>query len=276
MPLWLKIVDAMADNGPIAPKKPADLRYVTLPTWTQPVSLYLLERIEGDKVWFICRPALDSSQETEPQFQLPDEEEGICFERVDFSTLSSGDEHPLGQPGVKANAIMFDFLICEEASPYTRTNMLAVCPSELRAKPKSVSLSPGAGRVEMGNGGGASMPQTPDPGVGETTGRDKLDKLLATVEGMATQLTGVVSRVAKLENPPDTRGSARRETRRGTVFFDEEEEALAPPLPLASLPLGLPLPLSPFPPFPPFPFGSARLAGSFALRPCPPMFGVSP
>ena len=68
------------------------------------------------------------------------------------------------------------------------------------------------------------MPQTPDPGVGETTGRDKLDKLLATVEGMANQLTGVVSRVAKLENPPDTRGSARRETRRGTVFFDEEEE----------------------------------------------------
>ena len=68
------------------------------------------------------------------------------------------------------------------------------------------------------------MPQTPDPGVGETTGRDKLDKLLATVEGMATQLTGVVSRVAKLENPHDTRGSARRETRRGTVFFDEEEE----------------------------------------------------
>ena len=125
MPLWLKIVDAMADNGPIAPKKPADLRYVTLPTWTQPVSLYLLERIEGDKVWLICRPALDSSQETEPQCQLPDEEEAICFERVDFSTLSSGDEHPLGQPGVKANAIMFDFLIEEEESPYTRTNMLA-------------------------------------------------------------------------------------------------------------------------------------------------------
>ena len=92
MPLWLKIVDAMADNGPIAPKKPADLRYVTLPTWTQPVSLYLLERIEGDKVWLICRPALDSSQETEPQFQLPDEEETICFERVDVSTLNSGSE----------------------------------------------------------------------------------------------------------------------------------------------------------------------------------------
>ena len=72
MPLWLKIVDAMADNGPIAPKKPADLRYVTLPKWTQPVSLYLLERIEGDKVWLICRPALDSSQESEPQLQLPD------------------------------------------------------------------------------------------------------------------------------------------------------------------------------------------------------------
>ena len=89
----------MADNRPIAPKKPADLGYVTLtnttPAWAQPVSLYLLERIEGDKVWLICRPALDSSQETEPQFQLPDEEESICFERVDFSTLNAGDEYPL-------------------------------------------------------------------------------------------------------------------------------------------------------------------------------------
>ena len=216
----------MAEGQPDAPKKPADLRYVKLTTtgWTQPVSLYLLERIEGDRVWLVCRPALDAPQEDLPTFQVAGEEEKICFEHVDFSALNPGDEHPLGQPGVMKGAVMFDFLICEEPSPYTRSNMLAVCPSELRAKPKSVSLSPGAGRVEMGNGGGASMPQTPDPGVGETTGRDKLDKLLATVEGMATQLTGVVSRVAKLENPPDTRGSARRETRRGTVFFDEEEE----------------------------------------------------
>ena len=51
-----------------------------------------------------------------------------------------------------------------------------------------------------------------------------MGKLLAKVEGMANQITGVVSRVAKLENPHGTRGSARRETRKGTVFFDEEEE----------------------------------------------------
>ena len=101
-------------------------------------------------------------------------------------------------------------------SPYTLAVLLGNCPEDLRVQPEEFVLSP--------NGGGASMPQSPDPGVGETTGRDKLDKLLATVEGMATQLTGVVSRVAKLENPHDTRGSARRETRRGTVFFDEEEE----------------------------------------------------
>ena len=51
MPLWLKFVDAMAEGQPDAPKKPADLRYVKLTStgWTQPVSLYLLERIEGDK-----------------------------------------------------------------------------------------------------------------------------------------------------------------------------------------------------------------------------------
>ena len=167
----------MAEGQPDAPKKPADLRYVKLTStgWTQPVSLYLLERIEGDKVWLVCRPALDAPQEDLPTFQVAGEEEKICFEHVDFSALNPGDEHPLGQPGVMAGAVMFDFLICEDPSPYTRSNMLAVCPSELRAKPKSVSLSPGAGRVEMGNGGGASMPQTPDPGVGETTGRDKLD-----------------------------------------------------------------------------------------------------
>ena len=76
----------MAAVQPNAPKKPLDLRYITLtntePPWTQPVSLYLLERIEGDKIWLICRPALDFDQETLPRFQLPGEEESICFEHV--------------------------------------------------------------------------------------------------------------------------------------------------------------------------------------------------
>ena len=69
----------MADVQPNAPKKPLQLRYVTLtntePPWTQPVSLYLLERIESDKIWLVWRPALDLEQETLPQFQLPGEEE---------------------------------------------------------------------------------------------------------------------------------------------------------------------------------------------------------
>merc|ERR1719487_1484888 len=37
-----------------------------------------------------------------------------------------------------------------------------------------------------------------------------LDKLPAKVEGMANQMTGVVSRVAKLENPGGTPASTRR------------------------------------------------------------------
>ena len=223
MPLWLKIVDAMADNGPIAPKKPADLRYVTLPSWTQPVSLYLLERIEGDKVWLICRPALDSAQESEPQFQLPDEEECICFERVDFSTLNSGDEFPLGQPGVMVGAIMFDFLIYEELSPYTIQNMLGLCPAELRKKPRHFSVSPGGGSVGMGSSGGDT---------------DATAKILEAIQGVKDDVKGMEKRVAKLEAP----AAKPKATPGRTVFFGEddtdEEEEPEPPLPIPPVKAG--------------------------------------
>ena len=163
----------------------------------------------------IARPALIKSQEWPDarEVSIPEADgEVIVYEWVKLT----GD-----QPGVMPTKSVFAHLEDQDLeeptpSPYTLAVLLGNCPEDLRVQPEEFVLSP--------NGGGASMPQTPDPGVGETTGRDKLDKLLATVEGMATQLTGVVSRVAKLENPHDTRGSARRETRRGTVFFDEEEE----------------------------------------------------
>ena len=95
-----------------APKKPWELRYVllsnTTPRWTQPVSVYLLERIgSSGKVWLVCRPALDPEQETEPRFQLPgatEDDEYICFEQVDFSTLRAEDDFPLGQPGPMPDA----------------------------------------------------------------------------------------------------------------------------------------------------------------------------
>ena len=163
----------------------------------------------------IARPCLIKSQEWPDarEVAIPEADgEVIVYEWVKLT----GD-----QPGVMPTKSVFAHLEDQDLeeptpSPYTLAVLLGNCPEDLRVQPEEFVLSP--------NGGGASMPQTPDPGVGETTGRDKLDKLLATVEGMATQLTGVVSRVAKLENPHDTRGSARRETRRGTVFFDEEEE----------------------------------------------------
>ena len=84
--------------------KPWKIRYAlltnTTPRWTQPISLYLLERIgSSGNVWLICRPALDPEQETEPRLQLPgatEEDELLCFERVDFSTLKPEDELPPG------------------------------------------------------------------------------------------------------------------------------------------------------------------------------------
>ena len=163
----------------------------------------------------IARPALIKSQEWPDarEVAIPEADgEVIVYEWVKLT----GD-----QPGVMPTKSVFAHLEDQDLeeptpSPYTLAVLLGNCPEDLRVQPEEFVLSP--------NGGGASMPQSPDPGVGETTGRDKLDKLLATVEGMAAQLTGAVSRVAKLENPSDTRGSARRETRRGTVFFDEEEE----------------------------------------------------
>ena len=211
----------MAAVQPNAPKKPLDLRYITLtntePPWTQPVSLYLLERIEGDKIWLICRPALDFDQETLPRFQLPGEEESICFEHVDFSTLKTGDEFPLGQPGPMAGAIMFDFIIEKLKSPYTRTNMLALCPAELRAQARRIDLSPGGGNVEM----------TPS---GESA--DATAKILAAIKDVKADVKSMETRVAKLEAPT---GKQKIERAR-TVFFgeedSEEDEEEEPPLPL--------------------------------------------
>ena len=111
----------MPGAQPGAPKKPAQLRYVflkyTTPAGTQPVSIYLLERVDGDKVWLACRPALDLEQETLPRFQLQGVEEYICFEHVDFTKLETGDDTYLGHEGVMADAIMFDHLILKEESP---------------------------------------------------------------------------------------------------------------------------------------------------------------
>ena len=211
----------MADVQPNAPKKPLQLRYVTLtntePPWTQPVSLYLLERIEGDKIWLICRPALDFDQETLPRFQLPGEEESICFEHVDFSTLKTGDEFPLGQPGPMAGAIMFDFIIEKEKSPYTRMNMLALCPAELRAQARRIDLSPGGGSVEMNPSGESA---------------DATAKILAAIKDVKADVKSMETRVTKLETPMEKQKS----TRARTVFFgdedSEEDEEEEPPLPL--------------------------------------------
>ena len=93
-----------------APKKPWELRYVllsnTMLRWTQPVSVYLLERIgSSGKVWLVCRPALDPEQETEPRFQLPGapEDEYICFEQVDFiQHAAGGGRLPSGPAGADA------------------------------------------------------------------------------------------------------------------------------------------------------------------------------
>ena len=197
----------LAAVQPHAPKKPLDLRYITLtntePPWTQPVSLYLFERIEVDKIWLICRPALDFDQETLPRFQLPGEEEFICFEQVDFSTLKTGDEFPLGQPGPMAGAIMFDFIIEEEKSPYTRMNMLALCPAELRAQARRIDLNPGSGSVEMNSSGESA---------------DATAKILAAIKDLKADVKSMETRVTKLETPMEKQKS----TRARTVFFGDE------------------------------------------------------
>ena len=137
-----------------APKKPWELRYAllsnTTPRWTQPLSMYLLERIGSSvKIWLVCRSALDPEQETEAIFQHPGEAEHACFEHVDFSTLQAGDEFPLGQP-----AIMFDFPSARDKSLYTRSSLLALCPPELRAT-AHFALTPGGGRARVGSDAGS-------------------------------------------------------------------------------------------------------------------------
>ena len=140
---------------------------------------------------------------------------------MDFSTFKTGDEFPLGQPGAMAGAIMFDFLIEEEESPYTRTNMLGLCPTELRAKPRRFDLSP--------SGGGARMPATPQ---GAHAASSDTAKILEAIQGVKTQVNGVETRLTKLEMPAAKQKGAQNRT----VFFgkgdSEEDKYFEPPLPI--------------------------------------------
>ena len=86
------------------------------------------------------------------------------------------------------------------------------------------------------NGGSARMPQAADPGVGDIPAADKTEQILAAVQGMQNQLTGVVKRVAKLEAPGGLSASAGKAARGRTVFFSEEDseedEEYEPKLPI--------------------------------------------
>ena len=194
----------MYDVGPPqtgAPKKPWELRYVlltnTTPRWTQPIALYLLERIgSSGKVWLVCRPALDPEQETEQRFQPPgmtEDDEFICFERADFGTLPPGDEFPLGQPGPILGAIMFDHLATGE-NPYTRQN-LAICPTDLRAAARFV-MSPGNGidmSSQRGSGGRArpaqdARPSGSDGGGSNAATEERLDDILNAITAQNRRL----------------------------------------------------------------------------------------
>jgi len=196
----------MSESQRQAPKKPWELRYVllsnTTPRWTQPVSIYLLERIgSSGKVWLVCRPALDPEQETEPRFQLPgatEDDEYMCFERVDFSTLRAEDDFPLGQPAPMPDAIMFDHISAREESPYTRANLLAVCPRELRATAR-FALTPDGGRARLGSdagsprGGGGNRPArgqdgSRDGGGSNAATEERLDEILNAITTQNTRL----------------------------------------------------------------------------------------
>ena len=192
-----------------APKKPWELRYVllsnTTPRWTQPVSVYLLERIgSSGKVWLVCRPALDPEQETEPRFQLPgatEDDEYICFEQVDFSTLRAEDDFPLGQPGPMPDAIMFDHISARDESPYTRANLLAVCPPELRATAR-FALSPDGGRTLLGSDAGSPRGGGSQPARGQgarPSGSDGGGSNAATEERLDAILHAITTQNQRLE-----------------------------------------------------------------------------
>ena len=139
------------------------------------------------------------------------------YRLADFSTLKTGDEFPLGQPGPMAGAIMFDFIIEKLKSPYTRTNMLALCPAELRAQARRIDLSPGGGSVEMNPSGESA---------------DATAKILAAIKDVKADVKSMETRVTKLETPMEKQKS----TRARTVFFgdedSEEDEEEKPPLSL--------------------------------------------
>ena len=224
----------MYDVGPPQtgpPKKPWELRYVlltnTTPRWTQPIALYLLERIgSSGKVWLVCRPALDPEQETEQRFQLPgmtEDDEFICFERVDFSTLQPNAEYPLGQPGPMAGAIMFDFLVTGEENRYTRTNLLAICPTELRAAAR-FEMSPGS---QHGDGSRArpvkgALPSGSDGG-GSCAG------LEARLDDIFDAITAQNKRISALEDRPLATGqqpmASLAATKTVTGTFDDDNLA---------------------------------------------------
>ena len=89
------------------------LRYCHLDGWTQPTSLYLVEKGPRSNLWLIARPALIPTQEDKSTVPVSIPEAGgekVVYERV----VLSGD-----QEGAMGNDCLFTHLEDDEETPYT-------------------------------------------------------------------------------------------------------------------------------------------------------------
>ena len=124
---------------------------------------------------------------------MTEDDEVICFERIDFRTLQPNAKYPLGQPAPTAGAIMFDNLATGEENPYTRANLLAICPTELRAAAR-FAMSPGSQ-----HGDGSRARPAKDALLNGSDGGGSYGALEARLDNIFDVITAQNNRISALE-----------------------------------------------------------------------------
>ena len=159
------------------------LRYVHFADWVVPVSFYFVERLSANK-WVIARPPCHPDEEDAPeehQVSVESVEEMIVYEQMDFSTVKRGPQEGVMGP----DPILFAHLTANTESPYTKSNLLAACPADLRKGATYISLSP-SGPTAFASGGHppppGGAPLSVSDGGDSTKADGRLDRLITLME----------------------------------------------------------------------------------------------
>ena len=196
---------------------PGALQYAKLEDCDCTTAPYLIEKCSPPDTWLIARPALVAAQECPDARMVAISEadgEVTVYEQALLQRDQPGEMPTKSTFNLMPTTSTFNHLIDIEnpqPSPYTLVVLLAQCQEDLRVNAEESFCHPMGEALACFRARALESRRV-------TTGGDKSDKIREIVQGMQDQMAGVVSRVAKVENPLGAVASARRETRTW-IFF---------------------------------------------------------